>query len=93
MLNCPIISSDLVRDLDEQLTRLSAVAHVAADRADTPVLVALGQDWTTPLPLNHPALFSFVEAELIAARLNNLQGLSDRQRIAILRSMSSAGGN
>ena len=93
MLSYPTVSSELVRTLDEQLTRLGAVAHVASDRADTPVLVALSQGWTTPHPLNHPTLDSFVEAELLAARLNALQGVGDRERIAILRSMAGTGGH
>lgn len=85
------ISSDLVRDLDAQLNRLGAVAHVAVGHMDTPALVAISQGFPAHITLNHPTLSSFVEAELIAARLNALQGIGDCQRIAILRSMASAG--
>jgi hypothetical protein len=84
------ISSDLVRDLDAQLNRLGAVAHVAVGRTDTPALFAIGQGFPEPVPLNHLTLSSFIEAELIAARLNALQGIGDRQRIAILRNMANA---
>lgn len=85
------ISSELVRDLDAQLNRLGAVAAVW--HTDTPVLVAIGQGFPYPVQLNHPPLSTFVEAELIAARLNALQGIGDRQRIAILRSMTGAGAH
>lgn len=86
------IPSDLVRDLDRQLTRFGAVAHVSVDRTatPTPVLVGIARDLSAPIPLNHPPIDSFIEAELIAARINALQGVADRQRVAILRSMSSA---
>jgi hypothetical protein len=90
---CHTITSDLVFDLDAQLSILDAAAHVAVGRMDNPVLVAIAQGFRAPVALNHPALDSFVEAELIAARLNNLQGISDRQRIAILRSLASVCGN
>lgn len=86
------ISSELVFDLDAQLNRLGAVAHVAVEHSETPVLVAIGQGFPAPVALNHPIISSFVEAELIAARLNALQGIGDRQRIAILRSMVGVGG-
>jgi hypothetical protein len=88
-----IISSDLVRDLDKQLTRLGAVAHVAVEHFDTPILVAIGQGFLVPISLHHPTIMSFVEAELIAARLNDLQGIGDRQRITILQSMAGAAGH
>jgi len=87
------ISSNLVFDLDAQLERLSAVAHVAVGRMDNPILVAIAQGFPAPIPLSHPTLSSFVEAELIAARLNNLQGTSDRQRIAILRILAGEDGS
>lgn len=87
------ISSDLVRDLDKQLTRLGAVAHVAVEHFDTPILVAIGQGFLAPVSLHHPTISSFVEAELIAARLNALQGIGDRQRITILQSMADAAGH
>lgn len=86
------ISSDLVRDLDEQLTRLGAAVHVSVDRAEL-VLVAIRTDFATPVPLDHLPIGSFVEAELIAARLNALQGVGDRERIAILQRMASTGGH
>ncbi|MGE8190677.1 hypothetical protein [Pseudomonas sp. NPDC086278] len=87
----PTISSDLVFELDAQLNRLGAMAHVAVGHTDTPVLVAIGHGFPGTIPLNHPPLGSFVEAELIAIRLNTMQGISDRQRIAILRSMTGSG--
>ena len=86
-------SSDLVLELDRQLTRLGAVAHVAVEDFDTPVLVAIGLAFLAPVSLHHPTISSFVEAELIAARLNALQGIGDRQRITILRSMAGATGH
>lgn len=88
-----MISSDLVRDLDAQLNRLGAVAHVAVGETDTSALVVIGQGFPAPFPRNHPTLSSFVEADLIAASLNALQGVGDRQRVAILRSMTGAGGH
>ncbi|NBB60005.1 hypothetical protein GVN18_12035 [Pseudomonas sp. ODNR1LW] len=92
MFNHPdMICSELVRDLDAQLNRLGAVAAVW--HTDTPVLVAIGEGFPYPLHLRHPPLRSFVEAELIAARLNALQGIGDRHRIAILQRMIGAGGD
>ena len=93
-----IVSSELVHELDRQLTRLGAVAHVAhvahvaVEHFDTPILVAIGQGFLAPVSLHHPTISSFVEAELIAARLNALQGISDRQRIRILQSINGAAG-
>ena len=89
MLTHSAISSDLVRDLDTQLNRLGAVAHVTVDHTDGPTLVAIDYDLAAPIPLDHPVIGSFVEAELIAARLNALQGIGDRQRVAILQRMLS----
>lgn len=88
----PSISSDLVFDLDAQLNRLGAVAHVVVGSADTPELVAIGHAFPGMIPLNYPPISSFVEAELIATRLNTMQGIGDRQRIVILRSMTGSGG-
>ena len=88
-----MISSDLVRNLDAQLNRLGALAHVAVGHTDTSAQVAIGQVIPAPFPLNHPALSSFAEADLIAASLNAFQGKGDRQRVAILRSMTGAGGH
>jgi hypothetical protein len=84
------ICSDLVRDLDAQLNRLGAVAAVW--HTETPVLVAIDRRFPYPVQLRHPPLSTFVEAELIAARLNELQGIGDRHRIAILQRMIGAGG-
>ena len=83
------ICSDLVRDLDAQLNQLGAVAAVW--HTETPVLVAIARGFPYPVQLRHPPLSSFVEAELIAVRLNALQGMDDRHRIAILQSMLSFG--
>lgn len=83
-------TSDLVDDLDKQLSHLSAVAHVTVDDTGNLALVAIGQSWPAPLPLRHPDLSSFVEAEALAARVNTLQGASDRDRISALRSMVNA---
>jgi hypothetical protein len=82
--------SDLVDDLDQQLSRDGAIAHATVDPTGNLVLVAIGVSWPTPLPLRHPALSSFVEAEALAARVNTLQGASDRDRINALRSMVNA---
>lgn len=90
---CHTITSNLIFDVDAQLNRLGAVAHVAVGPMGNPVLVAIAQGFRVPVAINHPTLSSFVEAELFAARLNNLQGISDRQRIAILRSQAGVGGN
>ena len=87
------ISSDLVRDLDAQLNRLGAVAHVTLGSTDNPALVAISYDLAAPILLDHPAFDSFVEAELIAARLNALQGVGDRQRVAILQRRLSTESN
>ncbi|MDH4610315.1 hypothetical protein [Pseudomonas sp. BN102] len=82
--------SDLVECLDKQLNHLNAIVHVTVDNSGNLVLVAIGQSWPAPLPLRHPTLSSFVEAETLAARLNTLQGASDRDRISALRSMVNA---
>ncbi|HUE91857.1 hypothetical protein [Pseudomonas sp.] len=89
MFNQIHIPAEVVHDLDEQLSQLGAIAHVAADRGESPSLVAIAQGFSTPLPLTHPRIETFIEAELIAARVNALQGAGDRQRIVILRSMNT----
>ncbi|AOZ13604.1 hypothetical protein AA042_13830 [Pseudomonas lundensis] len=57
-----------------------------------PILVAIAQNLTTPYALSYPTIRSFVEAELIVAKLNARQEAGDRQRIEILRRMLSTGG-
>lgn len=89
MLTHSNIFSDLVRDLDAQLNHFGAAAHVTVGFNDSPALVGIGHDLPAPIVLDHPAFGSFVEAELIAARLNALQGIGDRQRVAILQRMLS----
>lgn len=79
-LSSPNISPDLIADLDKQLMRLGCSGcHVYPG----PVLV--GISWSAaPKILDHPALDSYLEAELIARRVNNLQGTDDSERSRIL---------
>ncbi|WP_415754268.1 hypothetical protein [Pseudomonas leptonychotis] len=79
-LSSPYISSDLIADLDQQLMRLGCCGcHVYPG----PVLV--GISWgAAPKALDHRALDSYLEAELIARRVNNLQCTSDSERSRIL---------
>lgn len=76
----PYISPDLIADLDAQLMQLRCCGcHVAPG----PVLVGIG--WDAPaIPLDHSQLDSYLEAELVAQRVNWLQGTSDVERSRII---------
>lgn len=77
----PNVSPHLIADLDAQLIALGlSVVHVSPG----PVLQAIG--WNSPVPvlLDHPQLDSYLEAEMIAQRLNRMTGTSDSERTRIL---------
>lgn len=77
----PNVSPHLIADLDAQLIALGlSVVHVSPG----PVLQAIGWDSPEPVPLDHPQIDSYLEAEMIALRLNRLTGISDNERTRIL---------
>ena len=77
----PCVSPHLIADLDAQLTALGlSVVHVATG----PTLQAIGWDSPAPVLLDHPQLDSYLEAEMIALRLNRMTGTSDNERTRIL---------
>ena len=76
----PYVSPEWIADLDAQLMRLGCGAcHVAAG----PVLVGIAWDAPIPVPLEHPELDSYLQAEMIAQRVNGLLGTSDGERTKI----------
>lgn len=83
----PAISADLVRELDAQLSPRGLVAHVSTEHGPLPVLVGVGWGLAEPVLLQHSPLETFLEAELLAQRLNLLQSVSDSQRLLIVQSM------
>lgn len=77
----PYISAELIADLDAQLISLQCCAvHVIPG----PSLVGISWDRSEPIPLEHPELDSYLQAELIAQRVNALQGTSDHVRSQIV---------
>ncbi|SEC02947.1 hypothetical protein SAMN05421553_0200 [Pseudomonas anguilliseptica] len=77
----PYVSSELVAKLDVQLARLQCCAvHVVPG----PALFGIGWDQVEMIPLKHPTLDTYLQAELLAARINALQGTTDSERTAIL---------
>lgn len=83
----PYISPELIADLDAQLTRLGCCAvHVTTG----PSLVAITWDLAEPYPLEHVQLDTYLQAEMIAQRVNALQSTSDVERSRILKTIVSA---
>lgn len=77
----PHVSTELIANLDAQLNSLECCAvHVIAG----PSLVAISWGLPRPMPLEHPELDSYLQAELIAQRVNALQGSSDHERSQIV---------
>lgn len=77
----PYVRPELIVDLDSQLTSLQCCAvHVASG----PALVGISWRRSGPIPLEHPALDSYLQAELISQRVNALQGSSDYERSQIV---------
>jgi hypothetical protein len=83
----PHVTSELIADLDAQLMRLQCCAcHVAAG----PVLVGIGWSNQSVMPLEHYELDSYLQAEMIAQRVNALQGATDSERTHIVRALLGA---
>lgn len=77
----PYVSPELIAALDSQLNCLQCCAvHVTPG----PSLVGLSWDRSEPIPLEPPELDSYLQAELIAQRVNALQGTSDQERSQIV---------
>lgn len=83
----PHVTPEMIADLDAQMGRLECSAcHVAAG----PVLVAIGWNTQSVMPLEHSGLDSYLQAELIAQRVNALQGTTDNDRTKIVRALLGA---
>ena len=77
----PYVSHELIAALDAQLASLQCCAvHVIPG----PTLVGISWDRSGPISLNHYELDSYLQAELIAQRVNALQGTSDHVRSQIV---------
>ena len=75
------ISAELIADLDAQLIVLGCcAAHVVPG----PKLIGVGWGVDTVFHLNHPQLDTYLEAEMIAQRVNGLQGTSDADRSSLV---------
>jgi hypothetical protein len=77
----PYVSAELIAYLDTQLISLQCCSvHVAPG----PLLV--GVSWELPdfVPLEHPELSSYLQAELIAQRVNALLCSSDYERSQVV---------
>jgi hypothetical protein len=83
----PYVSTELIADLDAQLMRLGCGAcHVVAG----PALVGIAWDAPAPVTLEHPELDTYLQAEMIAQRVNALQSTSDVERSRILKTIGRA---
>lgn len=83
----PHVTPEMIADLDAQMERLECCAcHVAAG----PVLVAIEWNTQSVMPLEHSELDSYLQAELIAQRVNALQGTTDSDRTKIVRALLGA---
>jgi len=77
----PYVSAELIAYLDTQLISLQCCSvHVAPG----PLLVGLSWELPDFVPLKHPELSSYLQAELIAQRVNALQGSGDYERSQIV---------
>lgn len=77
----PYVSHELIAALDAQLTSLRCCAvHVIPG----PFLAGISWDRARPISLNHYELDSYLQAELIAQRVNALHGTCDKERSHIV---------
>lgn len=83
----PYVTCEMVSDLNAQLIHSDCVAvHVAPG----PALVGLSASIEAPLALEHAQLDSYLQAELLAARVNALLGASDAERTQWLAALQVA---
>lgn len=77
----PHVSAELIAELDAQISILQCCAiHVIPG----PCLVGISWNRAGPIRLDHPELDSFLQAELIAQRVNALQSTTDLARSQIV---------
>ncbi len=77
----PYVSHELIAALDAQLASLQCCAvHVISG----PNLVGISWDRAGPILLRHYELDSYLQAELIAQRVNELYGTDDKERSRIV---------
>ena len=84
------ISSEQIQALDEQLTHPEMAAHVSSDYGLAPVLVGVNWGLAEPIRLDHPPLDNYLEAEMLATRVNERRGINDGTRQQIVFCMRAA---
>jgi len=84
------ISLEQVHALDEQMTHPEMAAHVSSDFGLAPVIVGVSWDMTDQIRLDHPPLDSYIEAEMLATRVNERRCINDGTRQQIVFCMRAA---
>ena len=84
------ISLEQIQALDEQLTHPEMAAHVSSDYGLAPEIVGVNWDMRNPIRLDHPPLDSYIEAEMLATRVNERRGINDGTRQQIVFCMRAA---
>ncbi len=84
------ISPEQVHALDEQLTHPDMAAHVSSDYGLAPVIVGVNWGLSEPILLDHPPFDNYVEAEMLATRVNERRCINDGTRQQIVFCMRAA---
>ena len=83
-------SPEQVHALDEQLTHPEMAAHVSSDHGLAPVIVGVSWDMADPIRLDHPPFDSYIEAEMLATRVNESRCINDGTRQQMVFCMRAA---
>jgi hypothetical protein len=83
-------SPEQVHALDEQLTHPEMAAHVSSDYGLAPEIVGVNWGMADPIRLDHPPLDNYIEAEMLATRVNERRGINDGTRQQIVFCMRAA---
>ena len=84
------ISPEQVQALDEQLTHPEMAAHVSSDYGLAPVIVGVNWGLSEPLLLDHQPFDNYLEAEMLATRVNERRCINDGTRQQIVFCMRAA---
>jgi hypothetical protein len=79
-----------VHALDEQLTHPEMAAHVSSDYGLAPEIVGVSWGMSDPIRLDHPPLDSYIEAEMLATRVNERRCICDGTRQQMVFCMRAA---
>jgi hypothetical protein len=84
------ISLEQIQALDEQLTHPEMAAHVSSDYGLAPEIVGVNWGMSDPIRLDHPPFDSYIEAEILATRVNERRCINDGTRQQMVFCMRAA---